>query len=133
MIRLQDTYLRDILKTFWRRFEDVWTRRIYWSWPIRLLKTSTCDVYWRRMISKNIFIFIKTSFKDEDERRLQDVFIKTNVCWAIFQTKVSAVSQKISFNFQTSVRCRRPWRVCRSRFFTSVNNRISNNLEWSMR
>ena len=24
---------------------------------------------------------MKTSSKDEDERRLQDVFIKSNVCW----------------------------------------------------
>ena len=29
----------------------------------------------------NIFVLIKTSSEDEDERRLQDDFIKTNVCW----------------------------------------------------
>ena len=29
-----------------------------------------------------MFVLIKTSSEDEDERRLQDVFIKTNVCWA---------------------------------------------------
>ena len=26
---------------------------------------------------------LKTSSEDEDERRLQDVFIKTNVCWVV--------------------------------------------------
>ena len=28
-----------------------------------------------------MFVLIKTSSEDEDERRLQEVFIKTNVCW----------------------------------------------------
>ena len=28
---------------------------------------------------------MKTSSEDEDERRLQDVFIKTNVCWAVIK------------------------------------------------
>ena len=55
--------LEDVLKTFWRRLEDVWPRRIYWSWSRRLEEV------------------LKTSSEDEDERRLQDVFIKTNVWW----------------------------------------------------
>ena len=29
---------------------------------------------------------LKTSSKDEDERRLQDVFIKINVCWDKIKT-----------------------------------------------
>ena len=33
------------------------------------------------MAKTNILVLIKTSSEDEDERRLQDVFIKTNVCW----------------------------------------------------
>ena len=80
--------LEDVLKTSWRRLEDVWPRRIYWSWPRRLediLKTSSEDVRlrrtyssWSRRCLKDVF---KTSSEDEDERRLQDVFIKTNVCW----------------------------------------------------
>ena len=72
---LQDIFARrleDILKTSWRRcgktswrrLEGVWTRRIYWFWP-RLPE----DAFWRRMINKNIFVFIKTSW-----RRLEDVF-----------------------------------------------------------
>ena len=31
---------------------------------------------------------MKTSSEDEDERRLQDVFIKTNVCWVNFITQL---------------------------------------------
>ena len=31
--------IEDLLKTSWRRFEDAWLRKIYWSWPRRLLKT----------------------------------------------------------------------------------------------
>ena len=34
------------------------------------------------MTKANIFVLIKTSSEDERERRLQDVFIKTNVWWA---------------------------------------------------
>ena len=79
----------------WRRLEDVFVRRLE-----DVLKTS-----WRRTVKMNILILTKTSsedvrlsrtysswsrsledvFKrsseDEDERRFQDVFIKTNVCW----------------------------------------------------
>ena len=35
------------------------------------------------MSKGNIFVLMKTSSEDEDERRLQDVFIKTNVCWVV--------------------------------------------------
>ena len=50
--------------TYWRSLEDVWPRRIYWSWPRRLE-----DMFWRRKAKANIFVFIKTSW-----RRLEDVF-----------------------------------------------------------
>ena len=46
--------LEDVLKTSWRRLEDVWPRRIYWSWSRRLedvLKTSSEDVWVRRIYS----------------------------------------------------------------------------------
>ena len=77
--RLEDVLARgveDVLKTSWRCLEDVWPRRIYWSWS-RCLE----DVFWRRMTKANIFVLIKTSRRrpqesseDEDERHLQDVF-----------------------------------------------------------
>ena len=76
---LEDAFgrrLEDVLKTSWRRLEDVRPRWIYWSWPRRLE-----DVFWRRKAKANILVLIKTSSEDEDERRFQDVFIKTNVCW----------------------------------------------------
>ena len=63
---LQDVFatrFEDVLKTSWRRLEDEWTRRIYWSWSRRL---------------EDVF---KMSSEDEDERRLKDVFIKTNASW----------------------------------------------------
>ena len=101
--RLEDvlkTFLQDVLKTSWKRLEDVLKtysqdeyigldqdvlktssedvklRRTYSSWSRRLE-----DVFWRRKAKANIFVLIKTSSEDEDETRLQDVFIKTNVCW----------------------------------------------------
>ena len=67
--------LQDVLKT---SSEDVWVRRIYSSWSRRLQ-----DV-------------LKTSSEDKDERRLQDVFIKTNVCWEIW-LKSEAALQRCSY------------------------------------
>ena len=50
------------------------------------------DVFWRRKAKANIFVLIRTSWRrlqdafwrrrrKTSSRRLQDVFIKTNVCW----------------------------------------------------
>ena len=71
------------MKTSWRilarRLEDVWPRRMYWSWPRHLedvLKTKT-----------DIFVLINTSSEDKDERRLQDVF-NTSSSRRIFAWKV---------------------------------------------
>ena len=50
-------------KTSWKCLEEVWPRRIYWSWPRRLE-----DVFWRRKSEANIFLLIKTSW-----RRLEDL------------------------------------------------------------
>ena len=89
--------LENVLKTSWRRLgkmsgrsledvrktpsvflENVWPRRIYWSWSRRLE-----DVFWRRMSKVNILVLIKTSSRRRKafSGRLQDVFIKMNVCW----------------------------------------------------
>ena len=108
MIRLEKvlkTSLQDVLKmswkylskTSWRCLEDVFARRLEddlttsWKRLEDVLKTYDQDeyidldqdVFWRRMSKVNIFVLIKTSSEDKDERRLQDVFIKTNLCWVI--------------------------------------------------
>ena len=87
------TSWQDVLKTSWKRLEDV-------------LKTYSQDeyiglnqdVFWSRMTKANIFVLIKTSSEDEDERRLQDVFIKTNVCWVcsneFFNWRRASILQK---------------------------------------
>ena len=88
-------FWQDVFKTSWERLEDVWARRIYWSWPKRLedvLKTSSEDVWLIRIYlssSRCLQDVLKTSFEDEVEWRLQDVFIKTNFCWMI-QNPLSA-------------------------------------------
>ena len=73
--------LEDVLKTSWRRLEDIWPTRIYWSSTRRLQ-----DVFWRRKAKANIFVLIKAP--SEDEIRLQDVFIKTNVCWVVIMKRL---------------------------------------------
>ena len=64
--RMIKTITLVLIKTSWRRLEDVWVRWIYLSW------------------SRHFEDVLKTSSEDKDERRLQDVFIKTNVCWDVF-------------------------------------------------
>ena len=54
-----------MLNASWKRLEDV-------------LKTYSQDKYIG--LDQDV---LKTSSEDEDERRLQDVFIKTNVCWVV--------------------------------------------------
>ena len=87
MIRLENvlkTSLPDVLKTSSKRLEDA--LKISWR---RFCKTYSQDeylgldqeVFWRRMTEANIFALIKTPSEDEDKRRLQDVSMKTNVCW----------------------------------------------------
>ena len=76
------TSLQDVLKTSWRclgkaswrRLEDIWPRWIYWSW-IRRLE----DVFWRRKAKANLFLLIKTSWRqrrlDHDEYLLGRTFL----------------------------------------------------------
>ena len=72
MVRLEDAFKRS-----WRRLEDVlktYGQDEYIGLDQDVLKTSSEDVRLRQAYS---------SSEDEDERRLQDVFINTNVCWAV--------------------------------------------------
>ena len=70
-------HLEEILKTSWRRMAKTKILVL-----IKLSWRHLQDVFWGRLTWANIFVLIKTSSsEDEDERRLQDIFIKTNVCW----------------------------------------------------
>ena len=70
--------------------EDVWVRRIYSSWSRRLEDA------------------LKTSSEDEDERSLQDVFIKTNVCWGVFFSKLLIIFWNVfrSYPFSQNISVR---------------------------
>ena len=65
--------LQDVLKMSWRRFCKTSWRRLE-----DVLKTYGLDeyigldqdVFWRRKTKANIFVLIKTSSKDKNERRL---------------------------------------------------------------
>ena len=83
--------LEDVLKTSWRRLEGV----LKTSWRLAygqdeyidldrdVLKMSSEDVWLRRIYSSW-------------SRRLEDVFIKTNVCWEV-NLKIGPLLSKISF------------------------------------
>ena len=76
---LEDVFARrldEVLKTFWRRLEDLCPRRIYWSWPRRLedvLRMSSEDVNPRIIYFLDEDV-LKTSSEDEGEKRLEYVF-----------------------------------------------------------
>ena len=75
------TFWQDVLKTSWRRLENIlktsW-RRMDKTNILVLTKTSwRCleDVFWRRMINKDIFVFIK-SWRCLLKTKTKDVFKK---------------------------------------------------------
>ena len=79
--------LEEVLKRSWKRLEDIWLRQIYWFSPRCLegvLKTSYEDVRPRRSYSswsRRLEDIFRTRRRKMPSRRLQDVLIKTNVCW----------------------------------------------------
>ena len=108
ILKTSSKRLEDALKTPWRGLEDVLTtssKRLedvlktygqekYIGLDQDVLKTSSEDVFWRRRAKANIFVLIKTSWRclqdvfwrrrrKTSSRRLQEVFIKTNVCWEL--------------------------------------------------
>ena len=85
------TSWRYLCKTSWRCLEDVlktYGQDEYIGLDQDVLKTSSEDVRLRQAYS---------SSEDEDERRLQDVFINTNVCWAVATSLVTDDSINIYF------------------------------------
>ena len=87
------TYWRDLCKTSWKRLEDVFARhsedifKTSWRRLENVLKTS-----WWRITKTIILVLINTSWtriedvfwrrrRKTSSRRVQDVLIKTNVCW----------------------------------------------------
>ena len=108
--RLEDVLARrleDILKTSWKRLEDVlktYSQDEYIDLDQGVLKTSSQDVRLKRTYSswsRRFEDVLKTSSEDEGERRLQDVFIKTNVYWV-----VGANSVVKNFIFRCDDSCR---------------------------
>ena len=67
--------LEDVLKTSWRCLEDVFARRLE-----DVLKT-----FWRHLGKTSWRRLLKTYEYSEYVRLDQDVFVKTNVCWARIQ------------------------------------------------
>ena len=73
---------------FWKRFEDVlktYDKDDYIGLDQDVVKTSSRRLLKTYELGEYIRLdqgVLKTSSEDKDERRLQDVFMKTNVCWA---------------------------------------------------
>ena len=96
MIHLENVLkisLQDVLKMSCRRFCKTSWRRVAKTNILVLTKTSWKrleDVFWRRTAKANKFVLMKTSWRRRrktSSRGLQDVFIKTNVCWVVSVSK----------------------------------------------
>ena len=129
MIRLEDV-LKKSWRCFSRRLEDVLkTCSIRLEDVSKMSRRRSCKTSWRRIVKTNILVLTKTSSEDvslrrtysswsrrlEERRktswgRLQDVFIKTNVCWVnvfrshynvteIFIFTYSFMRMKFSFGY----------------------------------
>ena len=120
--RLEDVLARryeDVLKTSWRRLEEIWRRRVYWSWPRRFE-----DVFWRRKTKANIFVLMKTSWRrlHQDECLLgtdinqQRCFLWSLAKFLIEQVCVTAFNRTALF-YRTALRdCFCNFKVVKVRF-----------------
>ena len=81
--------LEDVLKTLSKHLEDILKtygqdEYIGLDQNVLKMKMSSEDARVKRTYlswSRRLEDVLKKSSEDEDERRLQDIFIKTNVCW----------------------------------------------------
>ena len=113
------TRLKNILKTSWKRLEDILVRRLEdilktfsrclenllkTSWR-RMAKTNILvltktfwrrleDVFWRRMTKENIFVLIKTSWKRLLKTKTKDIFKTSSRMFG---------GLRVSFNFSNRV------------------------------
>ena len=76
---LEDVLAKGVVNKRRRRLENV----LKTSWRRKTKTNILVLIFWKYMNNANIFVLIKTSSEDEDERHLQDVFTKTNVCWTL--------------------------------------------------
>ena len=101
--------LEDVFKTCLRRLEDV--LKTYGQDEYIGLDQ---DVFWRHMTKANLFVLIKTSWKRLEDvfwrrrrqassRRLQDVFIKTNVWCEYLWSYIKIISHRLTIsNFRVN-------------------------------
>ena len=67
--------LENVLKTSWKRFEDVWPRRICWSWSRRLEEVRRIYSSWSRRLED---VFSRRRWKTSSRRFHQDDYLLGN-------------------------------------------------------
>ena len=106
--------LEDVLKTSWKRFEDVlktYSQDEYIGLDQDVLKTSSEDVRLRRTYSSW-------------SRRLQDVFIKTNVCWAVDFEQLDAC-------WDWTIDVQLQWKLSKADTYWTKTGRVSKKWDWN--
>ena len=102
-------------KTSWRRLKDKSWRCLHHVFSVTIFCLSRYleDVFWRGVTKANIFVLIKPSWnffwrqrRKTSLRCLQDVFIRTNICWvySFFKdlTRISNLYDRRSYDFRRS-------------------------------
>ena len=102
-----------MLKTSWRRLEDVWPRWIYWSWPRRLE-----DVFWRHKAKANIFV-LKTSSSRRMFAGIYFIFLLLVFCRLIHEQQRHTPTR---FNY--------PFVIVNSKYLRLENMKILKILLW---
>ena len=94
--------LQDVLKTFWRRLQDVFAKRL----P-KMSSRRTCKTSSSRRIEDVLQLYLEDVLKDKKMlhwRRLQYLFTKTTVCLVRYCFVQKIVSVKLHFRYLTGFR-----------------------------
>ena len=102
-------YCRCFCKTSWRRLEHLLARHLE-----DVLNTSSEDVSLRWIYlswSRRLKDALKTSSEDKEERHLQDIFIKINICWKFIWWSNGKLRERISKPIQSCVVMEIRWKI----------------------
>ena len=102
-------YCRCFCKTSWRRLEHLLARHLE-----DVLNTSSEDVSLRWIYlswSRRLKDALKASSEEKEERHLQDIFIKTNVCWEFIWWSNDKLRERINKPIQSCVVMEIRWKI----------------------
>ena len=94
--------LRNVLHMSGKHLGNLLGRTLTWWFNLMIRLENVLKMPWGRMTKTNLLVLIKTSSRCLEDafwrrrqktssRRLQNIFIKTNVCWVIYSSTTNFV------------------------------------------